>query len=224
MTVEIMVAGYYIAFIAGLGGKNAVLKGLMIAICLMSRYSLVLWLPLWVAVEFISGNRKQLGISLLVIFLFIVGIYGIPFLSHDPGIFLRGYKYYSQAAMGEWQHLDDQQHPYHLYGGHGFAWLFYSKLSQYSLPDRLKSLQKVHFLLSFGSVVVMGIWYWFNRKKVNYKLFLLGSFKIYLSIFLAFIQVPYAYLMITGSFVSIAILAELMRYKAVTTPLPAARN
>ncbi len=40
----------------------------------------------------------------------------------------------------------------------------------------------------------------------------MASFKIYLSIFLAFIMAPYLYLYITDIFISIVILSEQSRY------------
>ena len=212
-TVEIMIAGYYMAFIAGIGTKNALLKGFLISLCLLSRYSLVLWLPLWLFVEFFSGDRRKLMLTLLMIGLCVCCIYIIPFLSHDWLVFSKYYPAYSSAALGEWQHQNERGLPMHLYNGQGLAWLFYEQLKSHDLPYRIKCLQQVHLMMSLGSVAAMGAWYWFNRNRVERRIFLMGSFKIYLSIFLAFIQVPYAYLMITGSFVSIAILAELMRYK-----------
>ena len=64
----------------------------------------------------------------------------------------------------------------------------------------------------------MAGWYWYNKEKINYKIFLLGSFKIYLAFFLFLIQVPYEYLMITGNFVSIAIFCDQARYKFQKIP------
>jgi hypothetical protein len=59
----------------------------------------------------------------------------------------------------------------------------------------------------------MGALYWWKRHRIHPVIFLMSSFKIYLTLFLNFIQVPYIYLMITASFVSIAIFAELGRYE-----------
>ncbi len=213
MTVELMVAGYYMLLIAGIGGRNPWLRGAGIALCLLSRYSLILWLPLWACVEFVAGGRKDFFRSCGIIVLLVLGLYIIPFLSHDWSTFGQSYHYYSRAAMGEWNNIDGRGVPYQLDHGLGFARLFYEKLWHYSVPDRLKSLQKVHFVLCVGSTIVMGIWYLAVRRRIHPRIFLMASFKIYLSIFLAFIQVPYPYLMITAAVVSIAIFAELPRYK-----------
>jgi len=212
-TIEIMVAGYYMLFIVGLNNRSAILKGIFIAICLMSRFSLVLWLPLWLFVEWISSDRKKLIVSLGAIAGFILLVYVIPFLSKDWTTFMKGYDYYTTSAVGEWGHLDGEGKPYALYSGSGFAYLFYEN-QHMDLLGKIKALQRTHMVFCLGSAFVMGLWYWFKRNKINARIFLMGSFKIYISIFLALIQVPYNYLMITGTFVSIAILAELMRYRA----------
>jgi hypothetical protein len=215
MTVELMVAGYYILFVSGLNTRNAVLAGLIISVCLLSRYSLLLWLPLAFFVLLVAKQRKFLLIAAITAVLTVLVIYVIPFLSKDWGSFYRGYKYYDQSALFEWGHMNENGYPGHLFSGTGFAYIFYYKLSSLDLMQRIKMLQKTHLFLSLGSTVVMGVWYWFNRKKINYRIFLSGSFKIYLTFFLAFIQVPYEYLMIVGNFVSIAMFCEQLRYKPI---------
>jgi hypothetical protein len=216
VTIEIMVAGYYMLMIAGVVSNHAVLRGVVLALCLLSRYSLMLWLPLWFAVELLNaGGRKKLAITVLTVVAVVLVLYVLPFLSKDPSIFIKGYKYYTQAALGEWQHLDDQGRPAHLYAGNGFAYLFFERFANLPLLDRIHKLQKTHLLACLGSSVLMMIWYFLNRQKIDRRIFLMGSFKIYLAVFLSLIQVPYSYLMITGVFVSIAILAEAMRLRSV---------
>ncbi len=76
-------------------------------------------------------------------------------------------------------------------------------------------------MFPFSITVLMGAWFWFNRKKINYKIFMLSSFKIYLAVFLFLIQVPYEYLMCVGNFVSIAIFCELKPDIKITNTLSA---
>ncbi|MEO6833026.1 MAG: hypothetical protein ABI378_10980 [Chitinophagaceae bacterium] len=215
MTVELMVAGYYMLLIAGLSGKNPWLRGAVIALCLLSRYSLLLWLPLWAFVEFFGSNRKDFFRSCLTIALLVIGIYVIPFLSKDWTSFSQGYHYYTKAAMGAWHDGDGQSVPFVLNLGLGFAREFFVNLSNLPVDQRLFILQKTHIIVCLGSCLLLGIWYWKKRSKIPARIFLLGSFKIYLAFFLAFIQVPYPYLMITAAGVSIAILGELQRWQIV---------
>lgn len=212
MTIELMVAGYYMLLIMGLHQRNPWLKGLGIALCMLSRYSLVLWLPLWLLIEWFSNDRRQALQTMLTAALAVLLIYIIPFLSQDWTVFYRGYKQYDQSAMGEWQHLNDAGLPWHLYSGNGFAYLFYSGLSDWDLLARIKALQRTHFIASLLVVAGMGAWYFWKRHRIqDFRLLLLGTFKVYLTVFFELIQVPYAYLLVVGCFVSLAIVGERSR-------------
>jgi len=212
-TVESMVAGYYLLLIVSLNNTNWLFWGLSITLCLLSRFSLLLWLPLGMFAIFISGNKKALLLSIVLVAMLVTIIYIIPFLSKDWNAFGAGYEHYNRAAIAEWKNLNPFGEPNQLYAGTGFAHIFYHHFYQGDVPAQVTFVKKVHFVVSLVATLLMGTWYWYHRKKIDLRIFLIASFKIYLSIFLAFIQVPYVYLMTVGNFVSIAILAELMRYK-----------
>ncbi len=213
-TLELTIAAYYILLIISINQTSAVYAGLGIALCVMSRYSLVLWLPLWFLVTILSREKKYTLTVIATVIVVVISVYVIPFLSKDWHIYSNTLNQYYRAAIGEWENLSIfTWKPYQLYAGTGFAHLFYESLQDWELADKIKRLQKVHFLVSIGITVVMGTWYWFNRKKIYPRIFLMASFKIYFTLFLAFIQVPYIYLMIVANFVSIAIFSEQMRYK-----------
>lgn len=206
MTVESMVAAYYMLLVAAIGRGKGLWIGLAVGVCLLSRYSLVLWLPLAALVWWRgAGGRKfwtAVGVALCVV----LALYVLPFLTQDPASFYRGYKYYDVSALGEWENQGTPGMPYQLYNGHGFAHVFYERLAHLPLPARLHALQRTHLIVCLGAVALMGAYYLWRKPKVHR--FLLASFKIYLTLFLAFIQVPYTYLMVVGLFVSTAIFSE----------------
>ena len=212
-TVELLIAGYYMLFILGLNQQNGLLQGLLISFCLLSRYSLILWLPLYVFVLFVSNNKKLLLYSIATISIITIAIYIVPFLSKDWRLPFKSYKGYDVAALGEWSRENKDGKPLQLFAGTGFAYFFYTRLTHISIAARIKILQHMHLIFSLSVTILSGIWYWFKRNKINYKIFLAGSFKIYLAVFLFLIQVPYEYLMCVGNFVSIAIFCEQLRYK-----------
>jgi hypothetical protein len=171
-----------------------------------------LWLPLWAFVLFVSGNRKQLYKTIAGIVVFVSVLFVIPFLSKDWSFVFSALSSYSNGGIGEWLHNNSQGKPIHLYAGTGFAHLFYEKYPIKEMYKGYKQLNQWMFILPFAVLLVMGVWYWFNRIRINYRIFLLASFKIYLSVFLAFVIVPYVYLSLTAIFVSVAIVAEQARY------------
>jgi hypothetical protein len=212
VTAELLIAAYYMLLITGVNQKNAYAEGLLIGICLLSRYTLALWLPLWAFVLLVSGHKKHLLKATTVIVLMVVVIYVVPFLSRNWTMFYTTAHSYSNLSW-EWQHVDDNDRPYHLFNGIGFAYWFYNRYGTAGYLHGFSLLRKVFFLLTAGSILLMGIWYWFKKEKIPYRIFLLASFKIYLSVFMSFLIVPYIYLMVTANFVTIAIFAEQARYR-----------
>jgi hypothetical protein len=144
-TVELMIAAYYMFFVLSLGARNPWMRGIAMGLCLLSRYSLVLWLPLWAFVELVSGNRKAFVRTSAVALAMVVFLYILPFLSKDWTAFGAGCQYYTKAAVGEWQHLNAEGNPAHLYLGIGFARWFYEYLPGYDIAGRVHLIAKDTF-------------------------------------------------------------------------------
>jgi hypothetical protein len=219
MTVEIIIFGYYMLLIAGINQKNILLTSFFLTLCLLSRYYIAPWALFAAVILFISGHKKDMGKMFLFTIILLCLFYVIPYLSHDWSSFSTAYSEY-ESTSSEWNHLNDQHLPMHLYSGLGFAYLFYQKYLHTNLDRAHQLLNMVLYISLFASMSLMCIWYWFNKNKIYYKIFLLVSFKIYLSLFYAFVHTPYAYIICTGNFVSLAIFAEQARYKLykISTP------
>lgn len=211
-SIETMIAGYYMILMASMNQKNGYILGIAIGVCLLSRYSLVLWLPLLAFVLFASENKQLLYRSIIASVLFVVTIYIIPYLSHDWTAFYDAHMAYETNAVGEWYHNNEQNLPYHLFNGVGFAQFFYIAYVKTDLHVGYTALRSTLFVSIFISSAILGVWFWFNKKRINYKIFLMASFKIYITIVFTLIMVPYLYLLVIGNFISIAIFAEQLKY------------
>ena len=196
--VENIIAAFYLAFaLSLLHSKNIWIQVLLLSFCLFSRYSIVLWIPLYFIYLFINLGLIQ-SIKGLVFLLFIfLSVYGIPFLSQDPSIFFKAYAYHTGAAIGEWK-VDNSCNnckPYHLNRGLCMAIFFYD--NQNNLAYRLSILQKVHLYLSLLSVGATALYLiinkYINKKNISAH-FMIWSLALYLTIFYHFIQIPYHYL------------------------------
>lgn len=213
-TIEIMIAGFYMLFALQLTriktyltGNNPWKNGAMLAffllLCLLSRYSFLLWLPLGFMVIWLD-NRKLAGATSVWVLGGILVLFVLPFLTKDPMIYVNGLKHYSTAALACWSQPDNVGP---LFDGFGVAEMFRGKLDGGDMAIRLANLQKWQVITSFGSVIGCGLLYWKKRSALkNLPLFLLGSLKLYFAFFYGFIQVPYLYLMITPCFLSIVLL------------------
>ncbi len=212
ITVEVLIAAYYMFVVITLNKQSGILQGVAISFCLLSRFSLVLWLPLFCFILFTTNNRKQLYTSIVTGAAMVLLLYVIPFLSKDWSIFFRGFQYYDTATLGEWEHLDAKGQPIHLFRGTGIAYFFYTHFTNLDVMGKIKLLQKTQLFVSLLATAILGAWFWRRRNTINTRVFLMASFKIYMAIFLFLIQLPYEYLMCVGNFITIAVFCEQARY------------
>jgi hypothetical protein len=102
VSFEIVVAAYYLVLVAGLLGRSLRWITIGIILCVLSRYTLVFWLPLlafvlWQEYPRQANFRVWAAVALSVVLLYIV-----PFWLQDPGIFAAGIKYHNDGAVAQW--------------------------------------------------------------------------------------------------------------------------
>jgi hypothetical protein len=208
-SIEWLMAGYYVLFAWALAKKNPWWIAFSLSCILLSRFSLVLWLPLVLPLFFIKEWRKTMLIVSITSAVAIVFIYIIPFLSHDWDALKNAQNYYSVAALKEWsgQHWQKPgDDAFQLARGYGFAYWYY-KLGTGSLPQKIEGFKNIQLIVCIGITFLMGLWYYIKGKKnLDVRLFLLGSLKIYLTLFYIFIQVPYPYLFMVPAGFAVAVL------------------
>ena len=207
-TLENLVVAYYLILCFALFSRSVFFVGIALVFCLLSRYSIILWIPLFLFMLYSSGERKKAGALILICAAGVLLIYVLPFFSQDNTIFQKGYLYHTKAALGEWQGQGWQQpgeKPFQLFRGIGFAAFFYDYYNG-SLEEKLKAFQILHLLLCIATCILLGIFFQLKRHKVTFAIFALASLKIYLSVFYHFIQIPYDYLFLTLIYTSIPIL------------------
>lgn len=205
-SVEVVVATYYLLFVLFMNKKNYILIGLIISLCLLSRYTLILYLPLYFFVMWMNNDLraiKYIGLSSL---LFLLLFYIIPFFLADPLVIINGFLSYSDSGIGEWNHFNEYTGlPEHLTKGAGFAYLFYI-MKGGTIAQKIKLMQVLLVVILLVFLVSMAYLYHKKKNKLNSSTFLLGSFKIYLTLFFSFIHVPYIYLYTTSILVTAGIL------------------
>lgn len=228
-TTEVMIAGFYLLFALQLNRLkdyffqgNPAKKGLILAfflsLCLLSRYSFLLWLPLGLIVLWFENRKLALytgGWTLAIILV----VFILPFLSIDPMAYINGMKYYSKAALAAWEQPGSSGP---LYDGIGIAGIFRDEAGG-DMANKLATLQRWQ-LISVLTVTALSGWFWWkNRQKIRYlPLFLLGSLKLYFAFFYGFIQMPYVYLMVMPCFFSLAVLMAFYERREDETLIQAA--
>ena len=102
VTYEIIIAAYYLVLAVGFFARKYWLVTIGIILCLLSRYTLLFWLPLF---AFIYLKEKGLKKSLVMwgwISVAFVLIFVLPFYIKDPAFVSRGLSYYAKATVSDW--------------------------------------------------------------------------------------------------------------------------
>jgi len=102
VTVEIMFGGYYMLLLTATNRNSYILMSLAAAFCMMSRYYIIFWFPLWIFVMLINKESKYVIKTIIGALVLVLVIYIIPFASKDWSILNIFTKDYERAAWGEW--------------------------------------------------------------------------------------------------------------------------
>lgn len=202
-TCEPTIICYYCLLAAAVLSRSAGLQAAGLVLCLLSRYSVVFWVPFF---GWVLWRERGARHALLVGGLTLAGVlacYVVPFLRHDWTIFTHALAEYRIATLGEWGRRDPPHDlPTQLFSGVGAAAWFYT-YGPGALATKIDWLQRTHVVLSAGTVGLVAAAYHRLRGRLDYRLVLLIGLKLYLAVFYAFLQIPYLYLTSLGLFVSL---------------------
>ena len=210
-TIELLPTSYYIFMVLTFFSTSLIFRAGGVLLPLLSRYSFIFWLPFYFLLQFFRDEKWKSILTGVYVLIFVGLLYIIPFLLKQPDIFKKGYNYYTEAALGEWQLKNwqaENDKPFHLFKGIGFASYFYDYATG-SLSEKLTKLKNTHLIGSILVAILMGLLYFRFKNKIPDRLYLLLSLKIYLTYFYAFIQVPYVYLQLVPLFISVLIIAAI---------------
>jgi hypothetical protein len=206
--VEGLIAAYYFFTAISITGRSIWPLAVGVGLCLLSRYSIIFWVPLAFTLLLMAGQRKNAWTLVLVSVAFFMACYWWPFLRTDGGIFLKGYLYHTHAALGEWQRdLAIHNGSANLRNGLGFT-SFALALLPGTLENVLTTYRILHFALCCGTVIALGA-YFYRHRHIPVQQYMLFSLKVYLTVFYAFIQIPYKYLFLVPIMVSCALLGSM---------------
>lgn len=208
-TLESLIAAFYLFAGINLSSSGKILKPLSFLFCLLSRYAIVLWMPLYFFIGLITKNYRKLILTACILIAGFILFYWLPFMRSDNQIFINGYNYHTTAAIGEWSHMNEKNQPVHVFNGLGLASWGYKFLPQSDVSDRLQSWQRIHLFVSLGVIILTGLIYYLKRQTISVKPYLIMSLKIYLVVFYVFIQIPYNYLFFTPLIFTAVLIGDL---------------
>ena len=202
VSVEQMIMGYYIFLSTVLvTQKNIYFRSAAVLLCLLSRFSFLFWVPLFLYSVYIFEGKKTLTKAVLFLMSGVLILYIIPFVLKDPSVFLKSQASYMIGTLGEWNRNPSP----HLHNGLGLSNYFLDFLH----GDNTHKIHLLQFtLISFSILTMLGLAFYLkkNKQKLDSRIFNVASLKIMLTVFYAFVQIPYSYLFFVPMGVSFVVL------------------
>lgn len=191
IAVEQLIMGYYVLLVVSLADRrNVWLTAGAALLCLLSRFALLFWLPIFLGALWLDGRRREALGAAGVLTLGVLLLYVLPFMVPEPALFWKAQKTYLSATLIEWNLGASRPH---LFGGRGLA-CYFVDLQHLNMATRIQWLQVTAVAASLLAALGL-LWHcWRQRSAFYFPAFAAGSLKIMLSVFYAFVQIPYDYL------------------------------
>jgi len=190
VTFEIVIGAYYLLLGAGLITKNYWLIGIGIVCCLLSRFTLVFWLPF-----FAFLLRKDVGLKKSVLFWSLVlvallGFFFVPFYFKDPQFIVRGMAHYVNATIGDWMGSGNPPVSWTQENGISIAPIFNAILSG-EIPYKVHITQLIQSIVMILTLVAAFWVYKKWSKQISTHLFMLLSLDVFLLMYYFFAPLTY---------------------------------
>lgn len=129
VSYEMIIAGYYLVLAIGLASRNFALTTIGIILCLLSRYTMLFWLPLFLILSWNNVSKQKNILMWCSIFIAILCIYVIPFYFKDPSILSKGIAYHNACYYNEWNGLGNPANSTAFDGGLNFSYFICHSLT-----------------------------------------------------------------------------------------------
>lgn len=209
VSFEIVIAAYYLVLVAGLLGRHIPTIVLGLILCLLSRYTLLFWLPLPAYIWWKEQSRRtnyaiwgSVALSVLLLYIF-------PFYLQDPGIFATGIKYHNDGAIAQWQGFGDPPVSWTMetgiYFGINMKAVFPGDAAQQVFLARVLQASLMLSLLGFG---LWAYHRWKNR--VDAYALCLGMLYAVVGVFYFFSPMTFQYYLLVLMMLSAVVVAGMM--------------
>jgi hypothetical protein len=208
VTIELLPSAYYILLALSLLSGSWIFMGISMGVCLMSRFSILLFIPFLMWYVYKRFGLPTLMKSSGICVSFILLVFVLPFMTKDASLPQKILGNYDSGSLGEWSTHTWQEpgaEPYQLSRGIGAA-IFVKKLYEYSAVDGIRHLKQAMIIGCLFVSFFMIYLFQRNQDWMNQDWILLGGMKLYLTVFYTLVLIPYPYLyFLPLSFTSILI-------------------
>ena len=199
MTEEGVVTGYYILLGYALLSENLYLIGITIGCCLLSRYTLTPWIPVYFGYLLFTQPRTNFMKAFITFTVFVTVVFVIPWFILDPLYFIHLPGLQAGAINSFWNDHHIIDNAYHNVG----LFKFFT-LNQVGLMTVIEL--STGFILPIAFVLLAKKLQ--QRYQLNSRYIAFGSLKLCLVCFYNFIPAPYIYLFFPATLISYAVLFD----------------
>lgn len=192
VSYEVVIGAYYLLLATGLFARQLWLVAIGIILCVLSRYTLIFWLPLFAIILLYEKSWKKsfwvwgaLAASILLVYI-------IPFYLKDPSIFSRGMTYYTGATVAEWQGYGDPPVSYSMEGGIHFA-AYMKSIFSGDMAHRVHLARLVQGTVLLSLLVGGWLFYRRWRDRIDFYTFSLIGLYLFVSAYYFFGPLTYRY-------------------------------
>jgi hypothetical protein len=209
VSYEVLIAAYYLVLATGLAAKSLPLTVIGIITCILSRYTMVFWLPVFLYMLWLNTPKKTSFIVWGSIVLSVLLLYAIPFYFKDPSILTRGLAYHNHCYIDAWNGLGNPEQSTAFDEGLNFSW-FIREYTSGAMDHRVtigRSIQLIIQLL----VILSGIFLYRKWKdRVNFYDFALLVLFVQMLLFFMLSPQTYMYYYLPFMMVSAVLCGKVM--------------
>ncbi|MFA6151205.1 MAG: hypothetical protein WC716_07795 [Chitinophagaceae bacterium] len=204
ITYETVIAAYYFFLAIALMQKNITLVVVGIVLCLLSRYTLIFWLPLFFLLYLFNNGMRKTAIYTGIIITIVCVLFVFPFLLRNPSLIIDSLAYHNFAAIADWS-----DHKY------TFGWGVYFGPQIDHLVDGTPEHKVFAARIIQASTMLLllftGLFYYArNKHRVNFYEVSLGMLYAVIVGFYMFGPFAFRYYMMAPIYISIVLLARIL--------------
>jgi hypothetical protein len=209
VSYELVVAAYYLVLAASLSGRNLAWVTIGLILCLLSRYTLVFWLPffailLWQNTSFRQNTSVWISVAASALLL-----YFFPFFMKDPTILAKGIAYHNGAAIDEWRGYGDPPVSWTMEQGIHFA--RHLKMATSGGAKHQVFVARAEQAATMLLLLFAGLWGWRRwRERIHFLDFSLLMLYLFVLFFYFFGPLTYRYYLIVPMMISAVICGRVL--------------
>ncbi len=205
VSYELNIAAYYLLLAGALATRNFYWTLIGLICCLLSRYTMVFWMPLLGFIFLKEYPLKKSMLFLSIVVASVVLLYIVPFISKDPSILSKGLHYHNLAAIGDWS-----DNPWTAEKGVSFV-IYMKDHFAGDWEQKVFTSRIVQATLMLG-LLFLGLYLYFRRwaDQINPYDFLLAMLHITVLFFYNFGPLTYRYYLISMMMLSAVICCRVL--------------